>query len=255
MKARGIFNMIKNRFLREEIYNKPEYWDAKAKEFEGDAISLWPNNNLNSLYEKEHLDFFNRFLGDITNLKAADIGCGIGNVTRLLAQRGANVTGFDFSERTIEIAIKKSTNIRNINFVVKSVFDFCEPNEYDLIVCRGCLTVACKNKQELSKALQNIYESLKVDGKFLIIEPIHRGIFHRVLNIDLADFLYLMEKIGYNIGYVEEMHFLPVRLMLSHLNISFLITKYIYELGQWIMNKAQLKWGDYKAIYAEKSLT
>jgi SAM-dependent methyltransferase len=251
-KATGFLNMIKNRLSRENIYNKADYWDAKAEELEGDAVSLWPNNNLNKLYEKEHIRFYDMCLGNINGLNAADVGCGVGNVTRMLAERGANVTGFDFSEKTVAIAIKKSVGMPNISFVVKSIFDFYEPNKYDLIHCRGCLTVACKDSKELKKCLKNISDSLKSRGKCVIIEPIHKGFLHRVLNIDLREFMDIMIQTGLEIKQVEQFHFVPARLVLCYFHLPMFITKPIYHLGQWFMHKVGWKWGDYKAIYAEK---
>ncbi len=244
--------MIKNRFARESVYNKADYWNAKAKELEGDAVSLWPNNNLNRLYEKEHMRFYDEFLNNITNLKAADLGCGTGNVTRIIAKYGANVTGFDFSEETIKIAKKRSEGISNIFFVVESVFNFYYPDEYDIINCRTCLTVACKDANELTVVLKNISSSLKSGGKCIIIEPIHKGFLHRVLNIDLEEFVSLMEQAGLEIKTIRQMHFVPVRLILSYFNIPMFITEPIYHIGQWIMHTLGWKWGDYKAIYAEK---
>lgn len=252
-KATGLLNMIKNRLSRENVYNKADYWDAKAEELEGDAVSLWPNNNLNKLYEQEQMRFYNNFFDNIDGLNAADIGCGVGNVTRIIAERGANVTGFDFSEKTIALAVKKSVGLPNISFVVKSVFDFYEPKKYDLIHCRGCLTVACRDAQELKKALQNISDSLKSGGKCIIIEPIHKGLLHRVLNIDLDEFINIMNQVGLEAKHIEQFHFVPARLLLCYFSLPMFVTKPIYRLGQWIMHKVGWKWGDYKAIYAEKN--
>jgi ubiquinone/menaquinone biosynthesis C-methylase UbiE len=47
---------------------------------------------------------FLQILPDINNLEGLDIGCGEGNNTRLLARRGARMTGIDISERFIEHA-------------------------------------------------------------------------------------------------------------------------------------------------------
>src|SRR4051812_41819838 len=43
-------------------------------------------------------------LGDISGLAALDAGCGEGYLSRILADRGAHVTGADISSRLIEIA-------------------------------------------------------------------------------------------------------------------------------------------------------
>ncbi|MCS6934382.1 MAG: class I SAM-dependent methyltransferase [Chitinophagales bacterium] len=252
MKATGILTMIKNRMSREKLYTQPDYWDAKAVELEGTAVSLWPNNNLNELYEKEHFAFYESCVGNIENLAVMDLGCGVGNVTRYFAKRNANVSGLDFSEKAIEIARKKSVMYPNINYVVKSIFDFYEPEKYDLIHIRTCLTVACKNADELDKAIQNIAGSLKHNGKCLIIEPIHSNFLHRVLKMNLQEFKKILEKNGLEVKETRHLHFVPARLLLSYFNIPMFITKPIYHIGQWIMNTLGWQWGDYKAIYAIK---
>ena len=44
------------------------------------------------------------FAGDVSGLAVLDAGCGTGYLSRKLHDRGARVTGMDFSERMIEIA-------------------------------------------------------------------------------------------------------------------------------------------------------
>ncbi len=46
-------------------------------------------------------------LGDITGLEALDAGCGEGYLARVLASRGAQVTGIDISPRLVQIARAK----------------------------------------------------------------------------------------------------------------------------------------------------
>jgi SAM-dependent methyltransferase len=46
-------------------------------------------------------------IGDVSGLTALDAGCGEGYLSRILAQRGARVTGIDISPKLIEIARTK----------------------------------------------------------------------------------------------------------------------------------------------------
>ena len=48
-------------------------------------------------------------LGDVTGRSVLDAGCGEGYLARVLAGRGARVTGIDLSPRLIEIAREKDT--------------------------------------------------------------------------------------------------------------------------------------------------
>jgi len=49
------------------------------------------------------------FLGDVAGRSVLDAGCGEGYLARVLAGRGARVTGIDLSPRLIEMARKKDT--------------------------------------------------------------------------------------------------------------------------------------------------
>jgi 2-polyprenyl-3-methyl-5-hydroxy-6-metoxy-1,4-benzoquinol methylase len=52
------------------------------------------------ILDKPHLEL----CGDVTGLAVLDAGCGEGRFARMLAERGAKVTGMDFSPRMIELA-------------------------------------------------------------------------------------------------------------------------------------------------------
>ncbi|MCK5492576.1 MAG: class I SAM-dependent methyltransferase, partial [Candidatus Omnitrophica bacterium] len=69
----------------------------------------------------------------------ADFGCGPGLYTTRLAERGAKVTGIDFSENSINYA-KKVADERNldITYVVKNYMDYETTDNYDLITMIMC---------------------------------------------------------------------------------------------------------------------
>ncbi len=55
--------------------------------------------------EKEPImPHFLKLLGDIAGLSVLDAGCGQGYLSRILASRGAHVTGIDISEKLIQMA-------------------------------------------------------------------------------------------------------------------------------------------------------
>jgi len=67
-------------------------------------------------------------IGEVTNLRALDAGCGEGHLTRILANRGAKVTAIDISPRLIEIARSKDPD-GSIDY---RVGDLSEPHpEYE----------------------------------------------------------------------------------------------------------------------------
>ncbi len=54
-----------------------------------------------------NMSLFLKVVGDVSGLTVLDAGCGEGYLSRILAHRGANVTGIDISTRLVEIGRAK----------------------------------------------------------------------------------------------------------------------------------------------------
>lgn len=77
---------------------------------------------------------FLQVVGDVSGLTVLDAGCGEGYLSRILASRGANVTGIDISPRLVEMARAKDPE-GNITY---QVADLSQPlpayqDHFDLI--------------------------------------------------------------------------------------------------------------------------
>jgi 2-polyprenyl-3-methyl-5-hydroxy-6-metoxy-1,4-benzoquinol methylase len=85
----------------------------------------------------------------------ADFGCGPGLYTTRLAERGARVTGIDFSENSLDYAGKTATDKKlKINYVLKNYLEFETSDRYDLILmifCDFCVLGPEQRKKMLSK--------------------------------------------------------------------------------------------------------
>jgi len=209
--------MWRNRQRRTEVYSAPEFWDAKAKDLAGAAVSMWPNNNLNRLYHEEQLRQLESFLPNVKGLQVLDLGCGTGRMSRYLAERGAQVLGVDFSAKAIEIARSLSSG-DNPRYRVQSLFDLDDHKTFDVAITWCCLTMACKSRVELQAALTRIREALRPGGTLALLEPIHRGFMHRVLDMDSTEFCKAMREVGFEVGQVRQMHFWPARLGLAFIS-------------------------------------
>ena len=252
MRVRDIPQLVRNRLQRAELYSKPEYWDGKAEQFKGRAVSMWPNNALNPLLEREQFEFLHSVLPDVRGKQVLDIGCGTGRVSRYLASEGAFVHGIDFSSKTIDQA-RELTDGTNPRFSVCSLFDVEPTESYDVVVFWGVVAVAAKNRQELKLALERARGALRASGKFIVLEPIHRGPLHRVLNLSRRDFLKTMREVGFSVSSVRDLHFWPMRAVLCHFPVPTSITRLGYQLGQAVMKVLPGHWGDYTGIVAERS--
>ena len=247
--------MIRVRGQREDIYSRPDFWNSKAQNYDGSAVSMWPNRTLNAFYEREQRDFLLAHLPNVHGLSILDVGCGTGRLSRHLAERGARVTAFDFAEAPVAIAKRQpKPKMGETTYRVQSIFELADENAYDAAVVIGALTVACKNAAELKDALSRIHHSLKVGGKFLLIEPIHKGFLHRVLDLSVTDFMQVMEETGLRVTSLKELHFWPTRLPLSLFNWPQPLTAAGYYIGQGLMRVGGRKFGlgDYKGLISVK---
>jgi ubiquinone/menaquinone biosynthesis C-methylase UbiE len=103
--------------------------------------------------------------------KVADIACGYGSSTILLAQEFQNsrIYGFDFHEPSIETARRKAAEagLSNVEFHVAEAKDF-PGGEYDL----ACIFDALHDMGDPVGAARHIRETLKSDGTFMLVEPL-----------------------------------------------------------------------------------
>lgn len=74
-----------------------------------------------------------------TETKIADFGCGPGLYAARLARRGANVTGVDFSKRSIQYASKIAADEGlSIQYVHQNYLEFETDDHFDLIIMIMC---------------------------------------------------------------------------------------------------------------------
>ena len=98
----------------------------------------------------------------------ADFGCGPGLYTTSLADRGAIVTGIDFSENSLkhakQVAAEKGLKI---NYVLTNYLDFETTNSFDLIIMIMCDFCVLSSEQR-KKMLLKFNSLLKPDGSVLL---------------------------------------------------------------------------------------
>lgn len=115
-------------------------------------------------YEKE-VDFLENIFESIhyEPQKILEVGCGTGNYTKILLERGYKVTGLDVSKNMLKIARKKCAckfingDIRDI--IINEKFDAC----IAMFAVIGYITI----NSDIIKALNNIHRHLKPKGVFV----------------------------------------------------------------------------------------
>ena len=100
--------------------------------------------------------------------KIADFGCGPGLYAERLARHGANVTGIDFSGRSIEYAKDVAAREQlNISYVNQNYLEFETDDRFDLvlmIMCDFCALSPTQRKGLLSK----FHKILKPSGSVFL---------------------------------------------------------------------------------------
>jgi cyclopropane fatty-acyl-phospholipid synthase-like methyltransferase len=136
-------------------------YDDKAKEYdEASRRELRKQTLEPSLVE---------YLGDLSEKRVLDLGCGAGNSSRLAVDCGAQeVVGIDISEE--EIAMAQKTDVgKPIEYLVRNATgDLSDLGRFDLVM--AILSVHyCADKATLEKYFSNVKKVLKPEGEFLAV--------------------------------------------------------------------------------------
>ncbi len=100
--------------------------------------------------------------------KIADFGCGPGLYTKKLAQRQADVTGIDFSKRSIQYAREVANREGlSIHYVNENYLDFETSDRFRLILMIMCDLCALSPTQR-NKMLTKFHKFLKPGGSILL---------------------------------------------------------------------------------------
>ena len=122
-----------------------------------------------------NVDFINRSVAWIAahfnvtaGVKIADFGCGPGLYANRLAQKQAEMTGIDFSERSIQYARDDAAREGlSVNYVKQDYLDFDTDERFDLILMIMCDYCALSTLQR-EKMLKKFNSLLKPGGYVLL---------------------------------------------------------------------------------------
>jgi len=98
-----------------------------------------------------------------------DLACGEGYNTRILAKKGAKVTGVDFSEKMIELAkLEEAKEKLGVLYEVSDVADLKFPQEhFDIVAC----FMSLQDVENYEKAISEVGRVLKYEGRFVFSIP------------------------------------------------------------------------------------
>ena len=99
---------------------------------------------------------------------AADLACGTGSVSRILARQGLQVTGVDMSEEMLTVAWDKCADLDNPpRFVCQRLEKLWLPRGVDLAVCALDSLDYITNPHDCAQAIARAYRALNPGGIFI----------------------------------------------------------------------------------------
>ena len=154
--------MGKNRLPENEVRNE---WDSSSRAW-ADFVRTGKDHDRDALNNPAAF----KLIGDIKGLTVLDLACGEGYNTRILAKKGAKVTGIDFSPRQIELAKQEEKKEKlGIKYLVMDAANLTElPDSYfDLVTC----FMALQDIENYRKAVSETSRVLKPNGRFIFSIP------------------------------------------------------------------------------------
>ena len=95
-----------------------------------------------------------------------DLGCGVGEFSRLLAEQAERVVALDLSPKSIEIAKQRSNLSSNIDYQIADISQWQFPEEhFDVIT-----SIATVHHLSLNELLPKLQAGLKPGGMLLILD-------------------------------------------------------------------------------------
>lgn len=154
-----------------EFYTADELWtnEHTAKQMLkyhlNESIDL---SSRNCNFIDQSVEWIVSHFGVNDKTEIADFGCGPGLYTARLAEKGAIVTGIDFSENSLKYAKRVAAEKGlNINYVLSDYLEYDTKSRFDLITMIMCDFSALSPEQR-TKLLTKFSVLLKPEGKVLL---------------------------------------------------------------------------------------
>ncbi len=133
---------------------------------------LIENGNDPVLDCKELADYMDKWDGkefiNLLNLDTSktvlEIGCGTGRIAKKIISRCKKYVGIDVSTKTVNTARKHFENFNNAFFLNEDFLNYKVNQKYDVIYS----TLTFMHIKEKEKALNNVFNLLERDGKFVL---------------------------------------------------------------------------------------
>jgi 2-polyprenyl-3-methyl-5-hydroxy-6-metoxy-1,4-benzoquinol methylase len=135
------------------------------KQFDTIALlpDVWDHNQQYQVYLIKNMDNQNKYI--------LDVGCGTGELTKKLIGKGEKIIGIDISEKMIQEAMRRNTDIK-IEYICTTVEKYLEETDktFDIIV-----SIAALHHMNEKEILKKMKSKLTENGKILILDIMKEG--------------------------------------------------------------------------------
>ncbi len=135
-----------------------------------EALAASYDRLTNDVDYRATVDFYYEILDreGLSPRTAADLACGTGSVSLLLAERGLRVTGVDMSEEMLTVASQKAQGMPNAPmFVCQPLQELRLPRGVDMAVCALDSLDYITDPADCAEAIRRVYKALNPGGIFL----------------------------------------------------------------------------------------
>ena len=159
-------------------------------------------------YCKTYID---EFIATLSGKKVLDIGCGAGQITDYLTQKGNDAIGIDFSEELLKIA---KQNFPSSKFILADICEYEQKERVNGIITKDVLFHL--SDENLVSVLQKFRRMIKPNGNLCIIMDMPKQAGEQIFVEELDDkyqiyYNYLtpeklsdlLEKTGFNIENIQ----------------------------------------------------
>lgn len=152
---------------RKKVMTSIDYWLGRLTKH---GHTGWANRAIYYYDQTIRLKVVEKILDDLAldeRSACLDYGCGVGDFSRLLAEKGFDVIGYDISQGIVDEAARRSVNEHLAFTSDSSVVD--NKSYYDLVVTVTVLQHIV-NEHLLSNVVERLVASLKSQGYFVVLE-------------------------------------------------------------------------------------
>ena len=126
--------------------------------------------------------YINEFIANLSGQDVLDVGCGAGQITDYLTQKGIMAIGIDFSEELLKIARK---NFPSSKFILADICEYEHKEQIDGIITKDVLFHL--SDENLITVLQKFKKMLKPNGSLCIIMDMPKEAGEQIFVEELDD--------------------------------------------------------------------